>query len=177
MKAWVLNNRVEVLSKKLIDEPTERVAKIDFSSFTEPEKVLMEKIRDLQEEHGSKLPPEVMEANKDLIFKAYDSLIKYVLDTFRYALLGMLGTYESEIDKWYFNLHFYNFFLDLQECLDRVHKWPDKEREWFLNFLKEDSVKNRVFRFPRGTDEPDANLKKKEKNASEDSENEHYDRV
>jgi hypothetical protein len=177
LKTWVLNKRIEDLSEKLVDEPGERVARIDISSFTEPEKLLVQKIWDLQEEYGVELPPEVIEANKDLILKAHSILINYVLDTFRYATLSILGNYENEIDKWYFNLHFYNFFLDLKECLDRVHKWPKKECEWFLNFLKEDGMKSKVFRFPRGTKETTSKLEKEEEATSDVSENEHYDRV
>ena len=136
------------LSEKLKAAPDERVIRIDFGSFSEPEKVLIRKIWDLQEEHGDNLPPEVLEANKELVFKANEVLFRYVVNTLKFTLLCFMGDPEDEIHRWYFNLHFHNFFLDLFECLQRVQKWPEKEREWFLGFLKEDGAKDRVFRFP-----------------------------
>lgn len=59
----------------------------------------------------------------------------------------MLG---DEIEEWYFKLHLYNFLADLSECLKRVRKWSEKDREEFLNDMKQDGMLNKVFRFPRG---------------------------
>jgi hypothetical protein len=151
LKAWVLKNRVEDLSEKLTDTPEERGARIDFSSFSEPEKALIRKIWDLQAEYGENLPSEVLEANKELVFKANEIFFKYVMNTLKFTMLCFMGDPESEIHKWYFNLHFYNFFVDLNECLDHVKNWPEKEHEWFLSFLKENGMKDKVYRFPRGS--------------------------
>jgi hypothetical protein len=85
------------------------------------------------------------------------------MNTLKFTMLCFMGDPENEIHKWYFNLHFYNFYIDLSECLQRVQKWPEKERAWFLNFLKEDGMKDRIFRIPRGS----TNLKVQNENAGE----------
>jgi hypothetical protein len=41
------------------------------------------------------------------------------------------------------------FFMDLTECLQRVHKWPEKENEFFLKNLEENGLENRAYRVPR----------------------------
>ena len=148
MKAWMLNKKLNDLSEKIVDAPEERVARLDFSSFSEPEKVLIRKIWDLQEEYGVNLPSDVLEANRDLVFKATEIFFKYVMNNLKFTMLCIIGEPDNEIHKWYFNVHFYNFFADLCECLKRVQKWPQKETEWFLKFLNEDGMKDKVFRIP-----------------------------
>ncbi len=137
------------LSEKLHDEPTERVARLDFSSFTEPEQQLIQKIWSLQEKYGSELPAEVSKANEELLWKTETILCKYVLDTFKFVMLYLLGDCESKIDKWYFNLHFYSFFQNLKECLTRVHNWSQTDREKFQALLENDLQSGQVFLFSK----------------------------
>jgi imidazoleglycerol phosphate dehydratase HisB len=59
----------------------------------------------------------------------------------------------DEIEEWYFKLHFYNFFEDLEECLAHVRRWSEKDREEFLQDMKEHGMMNKVFRIPRGLNE------------------------
>jgi hypothetical protein len=109
-----------------------------------------------------------------LIFKASEIFFRYATDTFRFVFLSLWGNPESEIDKWYFNLHFYNFFMDIEDYLNHVHKWPQQEKEDFVKFLNETGMASKVFRFPRGSSEP---KEEPESEPSEDSDNEHYDLV
>ncbi len=53
--------------------------------------------------------------------KAREIVFRRVLDMFLFAMPKAFG--GGEIVEWYFKLHFYNFFVDLRECLKRVRKW------------------------------------------------------
>ena len=146
----MLNRRVDGLSEKIdIPEESERIARFDISCFTQEERLLFDKIRDLQEQYGNQVPSEVLEANKALIYKAEEILAVYAVDTFKFMLLGIWGG-NDEIERWYINLHFQNFLLDLVECLRHVQQWPQKERDDYLAFLKETGMIDKAFRCPRG---------------------------
>ena len=64
-------------------------------------------------------------------------MLNYATYTLREALLSQFGNLDSEIDQWYFNQHFYNFYLDLHEALNRAHKWPREEKEALEKELRE----------------------------------------
>lgn len=147
MKPWHLNRRVSDLSEKL--EPVQSdVVRLDFDSFSEPEKQLFSKVWEIYAKYGDSPPADVIEANKEFIYKATEVISWRVLELFMFVNRELLG--EDEIEEWYFKLHFYNFFEDLKECLQRVRKWPEKEREKFLKDMKESGMINKAFRFPRG---------------------------
>jgi hypothetical protein len=61
--------RVNDLSEKLKPVSSD-VIRLDFDSFSEPEKQLFNKIWEIQEEYGLSPPADVIEANGDLILKA-----------------------------------------------------------------------------------------------------------
>jgi hypothetical protein len=147
LKSWQLDRRVDALSEKLKPVSSD-VIRLDFDSFTEPEKQLFNKIWEIQEEYGSSPPAEVIEANKELIFKASEVLSWRVLQLFMFVMKQLLE--HDEIEEWYFKLHFYNFFADLSDCLKNVRRWSDKDREEFLRDMKEHDMMNKVFRIPRG---------------------------
>jgi hypothetical protein len=151
MKSWMLTKRVNDLSCKLDLPVTEKIARFDIRCFTEEEQLLFDRVTALQEKYGGNVPSEVLEANKDLIFKAEEVIAHYVTDTFKFVMLAVMGG-GDEIEKWYFNLHFVNFLYDLAECLRHVQKWSKKERDDYLSFLKETGMINKAFRFPRGTE-------------------------
>lgn len=141
------------LSEKL--KPVESdVIRVDFDSFTEPEKQLLRKIWEIEEEYGSSPPADVIEANKEFIFKASEVVSWRVLQLFMFVMKGLLG--NDEVEEWFFKLHFYNFFEDLLECLKNVRRWSDKDREEFLRDMKENDMMNKVFRVPRGSSTRDS---------------------
>jgi hypothetical protein len=75
----------------------------------------------------------------------------------------------NEIEEWYFKLHFYNFFKDLEECLARVRRWSEKDREEFLKDMKEHGMINKVFRIPRSlSDQDSAESEKSEEGKPDD---------
>lgn len=180
MNFSALNKRVDDLSKKLVEEPKEHVARFDDDSFTEAEKALFLKIKELMQQYGSHLPPDVLEANKDLIWKGSDILMKYTIGTFRVALLCLVGNPESQRDKNLFDLFFYNFLLDLMECLKEANKQPQSEEDFQRLFEKYDlfakithlARKNGIAeKMQKRSDD----LEKTE--YTEEVDNEHYDRV
>jgi len=147
MKPWKLNRRMGNLSEKLKDVPSDGI-RIDFDSFPEPEKQLLMKVWEIQEKYGSEPPADVIEANAEFIFKAWDVIGWRVLELFMFVMKELLG--NDEIEEWYFKLHFYNFFADLSDCLENVRKWSEKDREEFLRDMKEHDMMNKAFRIPRG---------------------------
>lgn len=147
MKSRRLNRRVGALSEKLKPVSSD-VIRIDFDSFTEPEKQLFRKIWEIQQKYGSSPPADVVEANKEFIFKAREVISRRVLELFMFVMGEVLG--GDEIEVWYFKLHFYNFFQDLSDCLKNVRKWSEKDREEFLRDMKQNDMMNKVFRIPRG---------------------------
>jgi len=161
LKSWQLNRRVDDLSEKLKTVQSD-VVRLDFDSFTEPEKQLFRKVWEIQAKYGDSPPADVVEANREFIFKATEVISWRVLELFMFVMRELLG--EDEIEEWYFKLHFYNFFEDLNECLQRVRNWPQKEREKFLKDMKESGMINKAFRFPRG---PSVEDLKKRRNKQE----------
>jgi len=146
------------LSEKL-KPVTFDVIRVDFDSFSEPEKRLFNRIWEIQEEYGVSLPTDVIEANKKLIFKASEVIVWRVIQLFVFVMRELLG--QDEIEKWYFKLHFYNFFADLSECLANVRKWSDRDREEFLRDMKENDMMDKVFRIPRGSNTEDLGKRRK----------------
>lgn len=134
------------LSEKLKDVPFEGI-RIDFDSFPEPEKQLLRKILEIQEKNGSEPSAEVVEANAEFIFKAREVIGWRVLELFMFVMKELL---DDEIEEWYFKLHLGNFLADLNECLQRVRKWSEKDREEFLSHMKQDGMMNKFVRIPRG---------------------------
>jgi hypothetical protein len=136
---------------------------LDFDFFTEPEKQLFRKIWEIQNEYGLNPSADVLEANKELIFKALEVYSWRVTQLFISVMEGSLG--NDEIEIWYFKLHFYNFFEDLAECLERVRRWSEKDREEFLNDMKQSGMMNKVFRIPSRINEHNTQKAKNKKKA------------
>lgn len=146
MKSWHLDRRVDALSEKL-KPVSSGVIRLDFDSFSEPEKQLFKKIWEIEQEYGFSPPADVIEANWELIFKAREIVAWRVIELFMFVMKELLG--RDEIEEWYFKLHFYNFLEDLKNCLENVRKWSEKDREEFLRDMKRDNMINKVFRIPR----------------------------
>ena len=165
MKSWQLDRRVGALSEKLKPVPSD-VVRLDFDSFTEPEKQLFNRFWEIQEEYGLNPSSDVIEANKELIFKASEIVAWRVIELFMFVMKELLE--HDEIEEWYFKLHFYNFFEDLKECLANVRKWSEKDREEFLRDMKRDDMINKVFRIPRGFNDHDTVKSKNKREAKHD---------
>jgi hypothetical protein len=151
LKSWVFDRKLGGLQDKMKEESHERVCVFDFEhTFTEGEKALINKTREALCKFEANPSVELFEENISLILKVDEVFLNYGWCTLREILLCQFGNPHSEIDKWFFNLHFYNFVIDLIECLHRVHNWPERENEMFLEDL-ENGMKNKVYRLPRGS--------------------------
>jgi len=142
------------LSDQLKDSSSECV-RIDFDSFPEPEKLLLKKVWALHDEYASGEPPEqVVEENAELVFKACEVIVRRVVDLFVEVMPMALVC--DEVEEWYFKQHFFNFLADWGECLQHVREWSDKEKEEFLNDMKQRDMMDKVFRIPRSFNEHNA---------------------
>lgn len=142
------------------------VIRIDFDSFSEPEKQLFRRIWEIEQKYGSSPPADVIEANKEFIFKAREVISWRVLELFMFVMGEFLG--GDEIEEWYFKLHFYNFSEDLKDCLKNVRKWSEKDREEFLRDMRQNGMMNKVFRIPRGFNDRNAVKSKNRKKGKDD---------
>jgi len=165
LKSWHLDRKVGDLSEKLKPVSSD-VVRLDFDSFTEPEKQLFSKIREIEQEYGLSPPADVIEANAELIFKAREIIAWRVIELFMFVMKELLG--HDEIEEWYFKLHFFNFFEDLKECLANVRKWSEKDREEFLSDMKRDNMINKVFRIPRSLNDRNTVKSKKKREGKDD---------
>jgi hypothetical protein len=154
LKSWELNRRVEDLWEKM--EPARSgVVRLDFESFSEAEQQLFNKVREIRERYGDSPPFDVMEANREFFSKSCEVISWRVTELFMFVMcMGFMG---DEIEEWYFKLHFYNFFVDLNECLQRVRKWSEKDRQDFLKHNMMDGF----FRIPRGFSVDDTSKRRK----------------
>jgi hypothetical protein len=148
MKSWRFDRKMDALARKLETAPSD-VVRLDLDSFSEPERQLLNKIWEIQEEYGLNPPADVIETNKELTFKALEVIFRRVLELFIFTVPKAFCW--DEIEEWFFKLHFYNFFEDLEECLDNVRRWSEKDRAEFLKDMKEHGMMNKVSRIPRGS--------------------------
>jgi hypothetical protein len=174
MKSFFLSKRVDELSMKLVDEPKEHIARFDADSFTEPEKLLFRRIEELQAEHGVKLPPDILEANKGIIFKAQNIIFKYCVETFRFSMHCFMDA-DSQRDKNLFDLFFYSFMLETKRCLKEAQQ--TKTEEEYFDLMDKYDFFRKLASF---ADKPLGGITKKENDLektqySEEIDNEHYD--
>jgi hypothetical protein len=149
LKSWVIDRKLGGLQDKMQAEAHERVIVFDFErTFTEGEKTLINRMREVLSKFEVNSSADLFDENIKIILKVDEVFLNYAMFTLREILLCQFGNPNSEIDRWYFQLHFYNFLLDLTECLQRVHNWSEGDNEVFLKEL-EDGRKNKVYRLPR----------------------------
>ena len=152
MKPWQLNNKVNNLTKQLAD-PIRPGIKIDFNSFSDPEKLLFAKVNEIEEKYRQTGSEELLVENADLIFKSMEVMLRRITELYCFTVPMVLGCDGShEIVEYFFRLHFYNFQADLSECLEHVRKtWTENDKEWFLSDLRQNGAL--FYRIPRGFNE------------------------
>ena len=133
MKPSQLTKRIEELSEKLKPVPSEGI-RIDFSSFTEPEQLVLLKNFELEDKYGYSWTRKAILENKDLILKCNDIVISRVVELFLFAMPRALML--DEVEQWFFKFHFNNFLAGWIECQKNVRKWSKKSREDFLRDIK-----------------------------------------
>ena len=133
MKSSQLTKRIEELSEKLKPVQSEGI-RIDFSSFTEPEQLVILKNFELDEKHSGRWTHEVIMENKELILKFNHIIISRVMDLFSFVMPRALML--DEVEQWFFKLHCNLFWERWLECQNNVKKWSEKDREDFLRDMK-----------------------------------------
>jgi hypothetical protein len=133
MKPSQLTKRIEELSEKLKPVPSEGI-RIDFSSFTEPEQLVILKNLELIEKYEGKWTHEVIMENKELILNLNRIVITRVMDLFSFTMPRALML--NEIEQWFFKLHCNLFWERWLECQKNLQKWSKKDREDFLRDIK-----------------------------------------
>ena len=112
--------------------------KIDVNSFSEAEQLLFRKVDEIEEKYRETGSIEVLAENSDLIFKTLEVLLMRIRELYCYAVPMVLGCDETnEIVEYFFRLHFYNFEVDLTDCLAQVNEWSESDRDEFLLDSKE----------------------------------------
>jgi hypothetical protein len=129
MKPSQLTKRIEELSEKLKPVPSEGI-RIDFSSFSEPEQLVLLKNFELHDKYKSRWTREIILENKDIILKGNHIVISRVIELFESAMPGALML--DELEAWFFKFDFHNFWAQWIECQKNLKKWSKKDREDFL---------------------------------------------
>ena len=128
-----LNKRIEELSAKLKSVPSEGI-RIDFSSFTEPEQLVLLKNFELDEKYHFGWTREAILENKEMIVKCNMLVIERVNELFLFTMPRALML--DEVNQFFFNVNFWGFWERWIECQKNVRRWSKKEREDFLRDIK-----------------------------------------
>ena len=134
MKPAQLTKRIEELSAKLKPVPSEGI-RVDFSSFTEPEQLVLLKNFELDEKYHSGWSREAILENKELIVKCNMIVIERINELFLFTIPRALML--DEVDQFFFRINFWGFWERWIECQNNVRKWSKKDREDFLREMKE----------------------------------------
>ncbi len=151
MKIGDLAKRVENLTEKLKEDQPRTVTRLDWSSFSDAEKLLFYKVSEAEEEYRQTGNTDVLVKNVDLIYKSLEVILNHVSDLYCYVvptILSICTWDEFEIIEYFFKLHFFNFVSDFAECIENIQKWSQNDRQEFLLDLKNNG--NHFFRIPRG---------------------------
>ena len=152
VKNFLLTKRIDNLSKKINEPNPEEIIHIDFESFSDAERILFQKVEEIEEEWRKTGKIEILLKNAELLLKPSEVILRRITELYCYVVPTLLaGGQNKEIIDYFFKLHFYNFDTDLAECLTHLRTWTDKEREEFLLDLKEYGPN--FFRIPRGYNE------------------------
>jgi hypothetical protein len=133
MKPSQLTKRIEELSEKLKPVASDGI-RIEFSSFTEPEQLVLLKNFELYDKYGSRWTREIILENKDIILKGNHIVMTRVCELFQTAMLGAMMV--DDLEAWFFRFNFNDFLGRWVECQKNLGKWSKKDREDFLRDVK-----------------------------------------
>jgi len=139
MKPAQLTKKIEELTAKLKPVPSEGT-RIDFSSFTEPEQLVLLKNFELDDKYHSRWSREAILENKEVILKGNHIVIERVIELFLFAMPRALML--DEVEQWFFKLNFNIFLEHWIECQKNVSKWSKKDREDFLRDMEKTDLKD-----------------------------------
>jgi hypothetical protein len=152
MKTTHLKQRVNSLTEQLSDSSTQGVIRLDYESFSTAEKLLFQKGDQISAEYHRTGNMKLLEENAALIDKTFAVILRRVTELYCEVAADVFSCgVNREVIEYYVKLHFFNFEVDLAECLAHVRTWSEEDRIGFLADLK----KNGCFfpRIPRGFNE------------------------
>lgn len=147
MKTWQLNKKIDILSQEIAD-PVKTEIKLDYSSFSEPERVLLDKVQEYIDKYAPSKPPhDIIVKNSALWVKGLEIFGRRSMELFVEVMPATLCC--DELEGWYFKLYFYNFLQDWFEMVSKLRDMPKEQHQALLLERKEMGMLDRVFRFPR----------------------------
>jgi hypothetical protein len=147
MKHWELNHKIGNLTRELNDSSDSKT-RIDYSCFTEPERMLFERVREILDKYAPANPPhDVIEKNADLWNKGLEIFARRAVELFVEVMPASLCC--DELEEWYFRLYFYNFLLDWTESIQKLREMPKMRHDELLCERKEMGLLEGVFRLHR----------------------------
>jgi hypothetical protein len=151
LKPWQINRKVGNLTREL-DDSAKSETRIDFNCFTEPERKLFDRVQEIVDKYAPGSPPQdVIVKNADLWNKGLEIFARRTLELFVEVMPASLCC--DELEKWYFKLYFYNFWLDWLESIQQLHKMPKERREALVSERREMGLLDVVFRITRSQPE------------------------
>src|SRR3972149_1830854 len=114
-----LTKRIEELSAKLKPVPSDGI-RIDFSSFTEPEQLVLLKNFELDEKHHYGWTREAILENKEIIVKCNMFVIERVNELFLFTMPRALML--DEVNQFFLNINFWGFGERWIECQKLILK-------------------------------------------------------
>ena len=115
--------------------------RIDFSSFTEPEQLVLLKNFELDDKSRSNCTRECILENKEVILKGNYIVIERVIELFTFTMPRALML--DEVEQWFFKLNFNIFLQRWIECQKNVSYWSKKDREDFLRDMEKTDQKDK----------------------------------
>ena len=162
MKNDQIIKRIEEIDKKLQD-PAQKPVLIDYESFSEAEKKLFEAVTKIEQQYQQTGNQSLIDENNAYFEKVievmYNRIRELYCNTLPIAIAGST-LLDFDVINYYFKLHFLNFETDLNECLQNLARWTEKDQQEFVNDQKKNGT--HYFRIPRGfNDHNQSNAKKK----------------
>ena len=152
MKTHELDARLKRISGRMETFPVEGTTKIDPNCLTERERMVIQKVGEINEKYAPNLPPvDVMFENWELFSKVAQIMIERTYDLF--VTVMSKAFYGDEIEEHFFRVHFFNFMKDWIECMENVQKWTLEERDEWKRNMKETGLINSVPRIRNWTEE------------------------
>jgi hypothetical protein len=123
VKARELGWKLRRLEEKMSDDVSiSGTTRIDWDCLTEKERVLLDKVCEIRDRYAPSLPPDdVLAENFELFAKGIQLFARRATDLFVSVLSKSFC--GDGVEEWFFKLHFYNFMMDLFDCIENVKKW------------------------------------------------------
>jgi hypothetical protein len=151
MRNWQLNNRVNLLSRRLA-AAAKTDTRIDWNCLTEPERQLLLKFQEITDKYAPAMPPkDVIEKNADLWYKGLEIFGRRATELFVEVVPDSFCC--DELEEWYFKIYFYNFWLDWMDSVKELRAMRKEQHDELLCERREMGMLDKVFRLHRNQPE------------------------